>query len=116
MSDLRGAIAPLVAAIGATVVDLDDATDGDLVLEWNGRPELAIRLDMGRAVAGMIRSVEVEFGATLNELDRTGKQAAVRILEERGAFSIRHAMEDVADSMGMSRITIYNYLNAIRDS
>ncbi len=44
-----------------------------------------------------------------------GKQAAVRLLEERGAFLLRGAVEDVAETMGVSRITIYNYLSAISD-
>ena len=39
----------------------------------------------------------------------------MRLLEERGAFQIRKSIEDVADAMGVSRITVYNYLNAIRD-
>ena len=30
-----------------------------------------------------------------------------------GAFTLRRAVEDVSDSMGVSRITVYNYLNAI---
>ena len=30
---------------------------------------------------------------------------------ERGAFILRRAVEDVADAMGVSRITVYNYLN-----
>jgi predicted transcriptional regulator YheO len=37
----------------------------------------------------------------------------VRLLHERGAFLLRKAADDVADTMGVSRITIYNYLNAI---
>ncbi len=41
------------------------------------------------------------------------QENAVRLLDERGAFILRRAVEDVADAMGVSRITIYNYLNAI---
>jgi predicted transcriptional regulator YheO len=49
----------------------------------------------------------------LTELSREKKQAAIRILDERGAFLLRKSIEDVADAMGVSRITIYNYLNAL---
>ena len=35
------------------------------------------------------------------------------MLDERGAFILRRAVEDIADVMGVSRITVYNYLNAI---
>lgn len=116
MSELRRAIEPLVAAIGASIVEPGEAQDSDVVLSWNGSPDVAIRLDMHQALAGMITSVESELGGPLTELDRAGKQAAVRILEDRGAFAIRRAIEHVADSMCVSRITIYNYLNAIRES
>ena len=38
---------------------------------------------------------------------------AIRLLDDRGAFILRRAVEDVADAMGVSRITVYNYLNAL---
>jgi predicted transcriptional regulator YheO len=55
------------------------------------------------------------MGASLGELDRVEKQIAVRKLDEQGAFLLRKSIEYVADVMGVSRITIYNYLNAIRE-
>jgi uncharacterized protein YqgV (UPF0045/DUF77 family) len=67
------------------------------------------------ALAMMIGQVEEALGGPLAELPREAKQAAVRMLDERGAFLLRRAVDDVADSMGVSRITIYNYLNAARD-
>ena len=48
-----------------------------------------------------------------DERSREEKQRAVRLLDERGAFTLRRAVEQVADAMGVSRITVYNYLNAI---
>jgi predicted transcriptional regulator YheO len=36
----------------------------------------------------------------------------VRILDDRGAFTLRKAVEDVADSLRVSRFTVYNYLNS----
>ena len=38
----------------------------------------------------------------------------MRLLEDRGAFMLRRSVEDVADALGVSRITVYNYLNAMR--
>lgn len=113
MTQLRGSIEPLVAAIGATIVDLDDAQASDVVLEWEGEPAFAVRL--GFNLEGMVAAVESELGGKLGDLDRVGKQTAIRVLDERGAFTIRRAIEEVADAMGVSRITIYNYLNVIRD-
>ena len=40
----------------------------------------------------------------------------MRLLDERGAFLLRKAVETVGEMMGVSRITIYNYLNAITRS
>ncbi len=113
MKELRASVEPLVQAIGASIVEIDEAVESDVVLEWNGEPALAVRI--GLNLEGMVSAVESELGGKLGELDRAGKQAAIRVLDERGAFTIRRAIEDVADAMGVSRITIYNYLNVIRD-
>jgi predicted transcriptional regulator YheO len=59
--------------------------------------------------------VESDAGVRLADMSREEKQAAVRALDEQGAFQLRKAIEAVADAMGVSRITIYNYLNAIRE-
>lgn len=113
---LEQAIRPLVEALGASVVSVSEATSSDVLLEWDGSPVVAVRVDLHDTLVGLINSVEHELGAPLGLLDRVGKQAAIRILDERGAFAIRRSIEDVADAMGVSRITIYNYLNAIRES
>ena len=69
--------------------------------------------DLHDALAQMVAAVEEQLGAPLAELTREQKQAAVRILDRRGAFLLRKAVESVGEMMGVSRITIYNYLNAI---
>ena len=55
----------------------------------------------------------VEMGAPLQTMSREDKQRAIRLLDERGAFILRRAVEDIADAIGVSRITVYNYLNAL---
>lgn len=50
-------------------------------------------------------------GMPLSALDRKAKQEVVRVLEARGAFSVRHGVETVAGALGVSRFTVYNYLN-----
>jgi predicted transcriptional regulator YheO len=62
----------------------------------------------------LIDGVERELGAPLGALSREDKQRAVRMLEDRGAFVLRRSVEDVADALGVSRITVYNYLNLMR--
>jgi len=79
-----------------------------------GEPEAAARFsNLHDALARMVGAVEDELGSPLADLGREGKQAAVRILDERGAFLLRKAVEAVGEIMGVSRITIYNYLNAV---
>ncbi|WP_158888940.1 helix-turn-helix domain-containing protein [Amycolatopsis anabasis] len=63
------------------------------------------------ALERLIREVEAQLGARLAELDRPGKQRAVRLLEERGAFAIRKSVVTVAEALGVTRFTVYNYLN-----
>ncbi|MEM9520141.1 MAG: helix-turn-helix domain-containing protein [Actinomycetota bacterium] len=78
-------------------------------------PSVARFGDLHDALGQMVAAVEQQLGAPLAELSREQKQAAVRILDQRGAFLLRKAVESVGDMMGVSRITIYNYLNAIAD-
>ena len=61
----------------------------------------------------LIASVERDIGGKLSNLSRGDKQRAVRLLDERGAFDLRRSIDDVADALGVSRITVYNYLNSV---
>jgi predicted transcriptional regulator YheO len=113
---LTDAIGPLVEAIGATIVPTDEIVDGDITLDWKGEPAIGIRLEDVVSLDRLIGNVEVQLGSSLNELDRADKQRAVRMLDERGAFQLRKSIEDVGEAMGVSRITIYNYLSAIKET
>ena len=110
------AIRPLLDAVGGVVVDADQLTTGDVPIDWDGRVIGGIRLEsLSKALDRLVAHVEDELGGKLVDLPRTEKQAAVRLLDERGAFLLRKSIEDVATMMGVSRITIYNYLNVIRN-
>jgi hypothetical protein len=109
------AIQPLLDAIGGTITPVDQIESGDVSISWDGEVIAGVRLDpLSRALDRMVASIEDELGGKLVALPRTEKQAAIRMLDERGAFLLRKAIEDVAAMMGVSRITIYNYLNVIR--
>ncbi len=69
--------------------------------------------DLHIALDRLVEGVESELGGRLADLSREDKQVAVRLLDQRGAFLLRKAVETVGELMGVSRITIYNYLNAI---
>lgn len=114
MHPLATAIAPLLDQIGATAVPAEQREPGDIVLDWDGEPAVAVRLpseELTSALDRMIAQVETELGAHLPDLPRADKQRAVRLLEERGAFTLRKSVEAVAKAIGVSRFTVYNYLN-----
>ena len=113
---LADAIEPLVEAIGGSIVDMDNMTNGDITLEWEGEPAIGVRLVDIVSLERLIATVEDQLGSTLPNLSRADKQRAVRMLDERGAFRLRKSIEDVGAAMGVSRITIYNYLSATKES
>ena len=105
---------PVLDAVGARIVANDDAEPADIPVEWDGETIAAVRLPpLHGALDRLIAQIEHELGGELPRLTRADKQRAIRLLDERGAFILRRAVEDVADAMGVSRITVYNYLNAI---
>jgi len=111
---LVDAVRPVVDAVGATLVPVDEVEGSDVPLLWEGEVVGAVRMPpLHGALDRLIEAVEAELGDSLPRLSREDKQKAVRLLDERGAFILRRAVEDVADAMGVSRITVYNYLNAI---
>lgn len=111
---LVDAVRPVADAVGARIVEASSAEPSDVPLMWDGEVVGAVRLPpLHGALDRLIASVEAELGNSLPLLPREQKQRAIRLLDERGAFILRRAVEDVADAMGVSRITVYNYLNAI---
>ncbi|WP_328332971.1 MULTISPECIES: helix-turn-helix domain-containing protein [unclassified Streptomyces] len=109
---LVAAVKPLVDAMGAEILVPDQAREDDVVLAWEGVDVLAVRLpQLSDSLDHILAALERRHGVPLSELDRKTKQAVVRILEARGAFSVRHGVETVAGALGVSRFTVYNYLN-----
>ena len=65
-------------------------------------------------IEGMIKEVIQEFNKPTNLLEMEEKIDFVRKLEEKGTFLIKGATEYVATVLGVSKFTIYNYLQKIR--
>ena len=119
------AIAPLVERLDAELVDPAKARADDVTLEWDGVPVVAVRLAAETArkvperpadggVQSLLADVAVELGGPLRDLSRHDKQQAVLLLESRGAFEYRKSAEIVAEALGVTRFTVYNYLNRAR--
>ncbi|MBT3162637.1 helix-turn-helix domain-containing protein [Streptomyces sp. Vc74B-19] len=106
------AVKPLVDAMGAELVPPDEAGPDDVVLTWEGAAAVAVRLpQLADSLDHILAALERRKGMPLAELDRKAKQEIVRGLEARGAFAVRHGVETVASALGVSRFTVYNYLN-----
>ncbi|KAA1426571.1 helix-turn-helix domain-containing protein [Nocardioides antri] len=116
---LLSALEPLLERVQGRLVAPDDMGADDVPLVWEGDVVAGVRLpsptaagseavgDLGRLLEGLAD----ELGVPLVELSRAEKQRAVRLLEERGAFTYRKSAETVAEALGVSRFTVYNYLN-----
>ena len=111
------AVKPLVDAMGGEMLPLDQAGADDVVLSWEGAEVVAVRLpQLADSLDHILAALERKRGRPLADLDRKAKQEVVRILEARGAFSVRHGVETVASALGVSRFTVYNYLNREKGS
>lgn len=110
--DFLRAVRPIVEFLGGTLSAEDGV--GALPIERNGRPIAYVRgSELHGALDRMIEAVERDVGAELSEMSREQKQIAVRTLDEQGVFLLRGAVDQVARSMGVSRVTLYSYLNAL---
>jgi hypothetical protein len=110
---LLRALEPVADALGAEIVGPRQVRAGDIPLDWDGETVGGLRLPgMQGTLERMMTAVEQEIGARFADMSREQKQLAVRMLDDRGAFALRRSVESVADAMGVSRFTIYNYLNA----
>ena len=111
------ALRPVADAVGAEIVDPSGMDGNSIPLEWDGEVVAGVRiLSLHNVLGRMVAQVESELGGKLADLGRVEKQVAVRLLDDRGAFRLRKSIEEVADLMSVSRITVYNYLNSIRGS
>ena len=113
-NEFLSALRPVVESLGASVVRNGSSRPGDRPIIWRGETVAHLRLrELHGALERLITSVEREIGPRLSEMDRAQKQAAIRRLDELGAFLLRGAVEDVAGWMGVSKVTLYSYINAI---
>jgi predicted transcriptional regulator YheO len=113
---------PLPGGRGSVRIEVDHRTieTADRVLH-----DLAVSRDRSEAPLGafshledalehLIAQGEAHLGRPLAQMSRGDKQQLVRYLDERGAFALRKAVERVAATLGVSRFTVYNYLDAAR--
>lgn len=114
---LISAVRPLAEKVDGQLVAPEALRAGDVPLLWSGTVVGGVRLPGGDPVGDLsqlLGALAEEMGGPLRELDRPARQRAVRLLEERGAFNYRKSAETVAAALGVTRFTVYNYLNRVR--
>lgn len=109
----------LPSSTASLLVELDVAAlqAADHVLHSLARApvETSIGLrSLDHALESLITAGEAWVGRPVSQMSRLEKQRLVKFLDERGAFSLRKSVETVADVLGVSRFTVYNYLDASR--
>lgn len=76
------AVKPLVDAMGGELLPPARAGEEDVVLSWEGREVVAVRLpQLSDSLDQILAALERKHGRPLAELDRKTKQAVVRSLE-----------------------------------
>ena len=108
------AIKPVLDAVGATLVPAAQQEPSDVPLVWNGDVIAAVRMPpLHGALDRLIDSVEAELGGPLPSLSREDKQRAVPPARREGCVHPATCGRGCRRRDGVSRITVYNYLNAI---
>lgn len=71
--------------------------------------------DIDELLEILMKEAVESTGHALDELDKEDKVAVVRYLDNKGVFLVKKSAERVADFLGISRFTVYNYLNETQD-
>ena len=72
--------------------------------------------DISSVLDDLIDGAVAAVGKLPSTMVKADRVRVMRILEERGAFHIKRAVDQIAKTLGISRVTAYNYLDEIRNS
>ncbi|NPV69061.1 MAG: hypothetical protein HPY55_00265 [Firmicutes bacterium] len=91
--------------------------------DWAARPAAGPERDAGqplfdlrKALTSMLREAETSVGRPVTLMTREDKLRVIGELDRRGVFLLRNSVEDVARALQISRFTVYNYLDSVRQS
>lgn len=68
--------------------------------------------DMTALMAGIIQDALQRSGQ--GRMTKQAKVEAVRVMQERGLFIVKGGVEKAAEALGVTRYTVYNYLEQLR--
>ncbi|GGX66372.1 DNA-binding protein [Streptomyces minutiscleroticus] len=105
-------IAALCLNLDVSVLSPVTLALSNLVATDTGHREQPLETLRNRNARELRRTVEArsaERGGTPRSLNREAKKALVRQLHQEGYFDSRDAAQTIADLLGVSRATVYNY-------
>ncbi|VWX62924.1 Sensory box protein [Burkholderiales bacterium 8X] len=70
--------------------------------------------DMEALMRDIVSSAVRRNGKPVAKMDKDEKMAAVQAMQERGLFMVRGGIERAAAALGVTRFTIYNYLDELK--
>ncbi len=71
-------------------------------------------VDVNEAMEEIVSGVLKDYAVPLALMEKEDKIRVVHILESKGVFLVKGAVDYIANRLNVSRYTIYNYLNEIR--
>ncbi|MYE26848.1 MAG: hypothetical protein F4X87_06470 [Chloroflexi bacterium] len=85
-----------------------------LTLESDSEVSETLSDDIQRTIHIMLIEAVNEIGAELPIMSKADKIDLIARLDEKGAFQVKRAVPLIAEELGLSRSTIYNYLTKAR--
>ena len=86
-----------------------------LALEAGTEVSETLSDDIQGTIHSILREAVNEIGAELPIMSKEDKIELIARLDEKGAFQVKRAVPLIAEELGLSRSTIYNYLTKARD-
>lgn len=108
MLGIESAAGPRRVPVPARPVPIEEAAEPDEEAE-------IFVTDVEQLAAHLIRRAVSKADVPVELMQKRHKVEVVRDLKGRGMFHLRDAVDMVATALGVTRFTIYNYLNEIAD-
>ncbi len=105
----------VVGGVGQNERNAQDERSGAAALGSADGGEAFVQ-DVDGLAAAVLRQAVAEQDVPVSLMRKAHKVEAVRSLKRRGFFMLRDAVEMAAQALGVTRFTIYNYLNEIGES
>ena len=86
-----------------------------MALEAGSEVSETLSDDIQRTIHSILREAVNDMGAELPIMSKDDKIGLIARLDQKGAFQVKRAVPLIAEELGLSRSTIYNYLAEARE-